>query len=242
MKVDRPQPSFPVQFELFVSQDSEIGLPLDKKKNCGALYTNMSAVAARKAALAAKLAAESANPSPTSTPIATPARSASPEPPVQEVDTEAPQASSSRATTPSKRTPKKSTPRRAGRDTAKKDAKTEKVAEQRYYQEEVSIGDKRNKGDKRSKRVYEEVVERRNSPVVPVGEQDDGSQSQSEDDEEDLDFSALELLQTITNGRPKKKRRISTSVWMHPIEISHLADRICSVITEMSLERIRTSS
>ena len=168
----------------------------------------MSAVAARKAALAAKLATEGLNPSVVSSPMSTPPPAASPAPAAGEVVDEIPQASSSKATTPSRKSAKKSSPRRSGRDAGKKDVQVEKTAHQRYH-EEPTAGEKRKNGEKRITRAYEEAVEQGKSPPFAASvDQDERSRSHSEDDEE-IDFSALELLQTITNGRPKKKRRIS---------------------------------
>jgi hypothetical protein len=164
----------------------------------------MSAVAARKAALA-KLASASASSSalpsfvqslaPTVEPIYSP----------PEV---VPVPSTSRNGTPQSKKNKRVAPKGGVRASQKHEGTTERVVEKRYY-EETAVRDSQGKG-KRATRIYErpeeECVEDDNEGPAASGEI---SLSQSEDDEE-LDFPALDVLQTISSGRPKKKRRIST--------------------------------
>jgi hypothetical protein len=163
----------------------------------------MSAVAARKAALAASMAAEGARPSPAQTPP--PVLSLTQ--PVNNMEGEIPTASSSRAITPNGKPKKKALSKRNNRDVQVKGMQGDKTAEKRYYDEES--GEQPQGKGKRVVRAHEQVEP--DMPATTAGSPlavEEEFISQSETGEE-IDFSALEMLQTITNGRPKKKRRMS---------------------------------
>jgi len=168
----------------------------------------MSAVAARKAALA-KLATASAGSSAVPSPMQSPA----PESPSVRAISQTPDAtpipSSSRIDVPAGGN-RKTSNKRSSRDSPKGNATAEKAREpeKRYY-DETANREPQGKG-KRAARTYEETedvtIEEEEEEYVAVTET--ASLSQSEEEEE-LDFPALEMLQTISSGRPKKKRRIS---------------------------------
>jgi hypothetical protein len=103
---------------------------------------------------------------------------------------------------------KKNSSKRSARDLQRSDVAVEKAPEKRYYDETVSR-EPQGKG-KRAVRTYEETGDaaiEEEEEYVAVTEEASLSQSEGEDE---LDFPALEMLQTISSGRPKKKRRIST--------------------------------
>jgi len=167
----------------------------------------MSAVAARKAALA-KLATASAGSSALSSPMQSPAPELTSVQVISQAPDAAPIPSSSRIGS-AKGGAKKNLSKRTARDSQKSNVAAEKAPEKRYYDETVSR-EPQGKG-KRAVRTYEKtgniVTEEEEEEYVAITEEASLSQSEGE---EELDFPALEMLQTISSGRPKKKRRIST--------------------------------
>jgi len=157
----------------------------------------MSAVAARKAALAARLAAErAAAPLPTEQPIASSSRSpqsAEPSRSSQEVSQEKPFSQGSSRTTTPKREPH-ARPRRGGAKRSEAQKQEESFSTPIKGKRAIFHGIYENSDDDGEEPVLKQMSEE----IMEVI-----------DSEDDFDFMAVETVQTTPSGRPKKRRRVS---------------------------------
>jgi hypothetical protein len=153
----------------------------------------MSAVAARKAALAARLAAEQAAvPLPTEQPIASSSRSTQSTEPSR-ISQEQPFTQRSSRTTTPKREPQ-ARPRRGGAKRSEAQKQEESFSTPIKGKRAIFHGIYENSDDDGEEPVLKQMSEE----IMEVI-----------DSEDDFDFMAVETVQTTPSGRPKKRRRVS---------------------------------